>query len=89
MIAFRVLPIGVSDTHVIIQIEDNGCGMDEQTQKKIFEPFYSTKVAEGGTGLGLYVCRSLINQIDGRISVTSELGQGACFTLELPIRKSL
>ena len=88
-IVFRVSPVDPSDTFVTIQVEDNGCGMDEPTRKQIFEPFYSTKVAEGGTGLGLYVCHSLIHQIEGRISVTSELGRGACFTLELPIRKSL
>lgn len=88
-IEFRVSPVSPDDDTVAIQVEDNGCGMDEPTQKQIFEPFYSTKVAEGGTGLGLYVCRSLIQQIEGHITVASELGKGTCFTLELPIRKRL
>ena len=88
-IRLRVLPIGVRDDHVVIQVEDNGCGMDALTQKQLFEPFYSTKIAEGGTGLGLYVCRNLVNQLGGQLSVTSELGKGSCFTLELAVEMGM
>ncbi len=69
---------------VTLMVEDNGHGMDPRTQRRIFEPFYSTKIAEGGTGLGLYVCRNLLNEIGGRLYVESELGKGSRFTIELP-----
>lgn len=87
-IRLRVLPLDAPDDPIVIQVEDNGCGMDAHTQKQLFEPFYSTKIAEGGTGLGLYVCRNLVHQLGGRLDVTSELGQGACFTLELPAHEN-
>lgn len=83
-IRLRMLPLDTPNDPIVIQVEDNGCGMDALTQKQLFEPFYSTKIAEGGTGLGLYVCRNLVHQLGGRLNVTSELGQGACFTIELP-----
>lgn len=83
-IRLRMLPLAAPDDPIVIQVEDNGCGMDALTQKQLFEPFYSTKIADGGTGLGLYVCRNLVHQLGGRLDVTSELDQGACFTLELP-----
>ncbi|BBO85614.1 hypothetical protein DSCO28_61800 [Desulfosarcina ovata subsp. sediminis] len=73
------------DQRVIFMVEDNGHGMDPQTQRQIFEPFYSTKIAEGGTGLGLYVCRNLIRDIGGRLYLESEVGKGSRFTVELPV----
>ena len=73
---------------VMVMVEDNGHGMDAKTRRLIFEPFYSTKVAEGGTGLGLYVCRNLLDEIGGRLHVESELGKGSRFTVELPLDAS-
>ena len=74
---------------VILTVEDNGHGMSPQTQKRIFEPFYSTKIAEGGAGLGLYVCRNLISEVGGQLYLNSELGQGTRFTIELPVQPSM
>jgi PAS domain S-box-containing protein len=86
-IRLNTKPHPTNNDYVVITVEDNGCGIDSQTRKRIFEPFYSTKVAEGGTGLGLFVCRNLVDQLGGRLHVESELGKGTSFTIELPIYK--
>lgn len=70
---------------VVLEITDNGCGMDESTRLKIFDPFFTTKPAARGTGLGLYVCHNLIQDLGGRIEVESEVGQGSTFRVILPI----
>ena len=71
----------------IIEVEDNGPGMPEEVRRRVFEPFYTTKVAGVGTGLGLSVSYFIITeQHQGMISVSSAPGQGACFTIRLPIR---
>ncbi len=81
------LSVKLGDTwrdHLIIEVRDNGCGMDEETRGKIFDPFFTTKGPEEGTGLGLYVCQNLIERLGGRIEVESEPGQGSSFRIMLP-----
>ena len=68
-----------------IKIKDNGPGIPPDSLKKIFEPFYSTKEAGKGTGLGLAITYGLVKKLGGDISVESRLGQGATFTIDLPI----
>ena len=68
---------------VYLEIGDNGCGMDEDTQRKIFEPFFTTK--EAGTGLGLSISLDIINSHDGKIEVESERGKGSLFRLSFPV----
>ena len=70
-------------TGVELDLIDTGCGMDERTQKRIFEAFFSTK--QGGSGLGLPTTRKIIEAHGGRISVQSELAKGTQFTIELPV----
>lgn len=70
---------------VQISISDNGPGMDESTKKRIFEPFYTTKEVGKGTGLGLSISYGIIQQHGGSIQVESEEGQGARFTILLPL----
>ena len=67
----------------IIAITDNGCGMDEQSMKKIFDPFYADKSPMKGIGLGLYICQSLAEGLGCRIEVESRQNQGSCFRLIL------
>ena len=73
--------------YVKLSISDNGTGMSEETQKKIFEPYYTTK-AESGTGLGLTAVLKIINAHSGEIALESHLGKGTCFTFKFPIPKS-
>lgn len=69
---------------VSILISDNGNGMPEEVRKRCFEPFFTTKRGSGGSGLGLSIIHSIVMGIGGRINVTSQPGQGTCFTVQLP-----
>jgi signal transduction histidine kinase len=73
----------VSGGHLEIRVEDTGVGMDEETLRRIFTPLFTTKAK--GTGLGLAVCKRLIEELGGDISVKSSKGMGTTFTLSLPI----
>jgi signal transduction histidine kinase len=68
---------------VAIDVSDTGVGIPRVEMEKIFEPFYTTRGESGGTGLGLGLCRMLINEMGGRIAVQSALGQGTTFTVIL------
>lgn len=69
----------------LISIKDNGNGMSESTQKRIFEPFYTTKDVGEGTGLGLSISYGIIEQHKGKIEVFSQLNKGTDFLIHLPI----
>ena len=75
-----------------ISVADTGVGIAPDQLRMIFEPFYTTKEPDehghGGTGLGLSVCRQIIEQHQGRIRVESLVGKGSTFTLKLPLSKS-
>ncbi|HIJ91627.1 MAG: DUF3365 domain-containing protein [Desulfobulbaceae bacterium] len=64
---------------------DTGTGIAEEDLPKIFEPFFTTKGVGEGTGLGLAVTYSLVQRMQGRISVTSKTGEGSSFIVELPV----
>ena len=66
---------------VRIAITDSGPGMTETTVSKIFEPYFTTKMYGEGTGLGLFVTRTLVEQNGGSIEVASRPGEGACFSI--------
>ncbi len=68
-----------------IDIQDNGCGMDEQTKQRIFEPFFTTKAPGEGTGMGLAVVHGIITSMNGTITVDSTVGEGTCFHILLPV----
>jgi signal transduction histidine kinase len=69
--------------HLIIEVSDNGCGMDEETMMKIFEPFFTTKEELRGSGLGLFVSKNLIKGLRGQIGVESIAGRGSTFRIDL------
>jgi signal transduction histidine kinase len=74
---------------IYIKISDNGKGMEEDTRKHIFDPFYTTKRDKGGTGLGLSISYGIIQEHNGRIEVDSQVGAGTTFTITLPIVTSV
>lgn len=67
-----------------VDVRDTGCGMTPEELKHLFTPFYTTKKVGEGTGLGLYISRSIIRRYGGDITVQSELGSGSTFTVRLP-----
>lgn len=74
---------------VVIVYKDNGCGIDESNLPKIFDPFYTSKLGKGGSGLGLNVVYNLCTGIlGGEIEVDSGKGKGITFTLKLPMEAS-
>ncbi|MFA5629010.1 MAG: ATP-binding protein [Dehalococcoidales bacterium] len=73
------------DNKVRISLQDNGTGISEETKKRLFQPFFTTKPVGEGTGLGLSLSHSIITEHGGTLSVESEPGEGATFIIELPI----
>lgn len=70
---------------VLIEIEDNGPGMDAETRKRAFEPFFTTKDVGHGTGLGLSVSYFIITENHGgTMNLVSAAGRGACFSIRIP-----
>ena len=69
---------------LVIEIEDNGCGMDKKTKERIFEPFFTTKKYGAGIGMGLYKSRNLVEDLGGTISVESRPAEGSKFRIVIP-----
>jgi signal transduction histidine kinase len=74
----------VSEKTITVEIEDNGIGIPEDIRVKIFDPFFTTKGVGEGTGLGLSIVKGIIDEHQGEIRVTSEVGKGSKFTINLP-----
>eukprot|EP00389_Voromonas_pontica_P008793 GDKH01013381.1.p1 GENE.GDKH01013381.1~~GDKH01013381.1.p1 ORF type:complete len:1296 (-),score=335.24 GDKH01013381.1:114-4001(-) len=67
-----------------LSVSDTGCGMDESVLQRIYEPYFTTKGASEGTGLGLSVVYGIVNTLRGTIAVRSKPGKGTTFTILLP-----
>ena len=72
---------------LVIEVEDNGCGMDEATRARIFEPFFTTRPVGQGRGRGLSSALRVVASHGGRIVVRSQLGRGTCFRVTLPLER--
>ena len=73
--------------HLSIKVKDSGIGIAPEDRTRIFDPFVQVSAVDTqkGTGLGLAIARQFVESLGGRISVTSQLGQGSCFQVDLPI----
>jgi signal transduction histidine kinase len=76
---------GVEQDWVWVQVEDTGCGMSAEVQRRIFVPFFTTKDVGKGTGLGLSLSFSIVQKHGGAIQVRSTVGQGTAIRVWLPV----
>jgi len=80
------LRLGVEPCFLVIEIEDNGPGMDEKTRNQVFNAFFTTKESGKGTGLGLSISYFIVTELhNGKMEVSSISGESTCFTVKLPI----
>jgi signal transduction histidine kinase len=82
-VAIKVQEIGAD--HVEILFSDNGCGMSPEVRRRAFDPFFTTRRDQGGTGLGLHIVYSIVTtRLGGRIHLSSEPGEGTKVQIVLP-----
>jgi len=74
----------VGETHVMLEVSDNGAGIPTEIQNRIFEPFFTTKAPGVGTGLGLAIVAGIVRDHGGRVTAQSTPGNGSTFTISLP-----
>ena len=72
------------EDEVVVEVADNGAGMDEGVRSRIFEPFFTTRPGDGGTGLGLPISRGIVEAAGGRMEVEGVPGLGSLFRVVLP-----
>lgn len=81
------IKLSQKDQMFCLEFIDNGCGMDSETQSKVFDPYFSTKPQGTGDGIGLTLCKAIIEKHGGSISVSSQKNVGSTFTIWLPVLK--
>ena len=80
------ISVAMVDNHLVINIADNGEGMDDEVKQRLFENFFTTKPIGQGTGLGMSITRDIIeNKHGGKLTFTSTLGVGTTFTFTIPV----
>jgi PAS domain S-box-containing protein len=92
--AYQAMPEGgtltisgrTADGHVELSVADDGCGISSENMRRLFEPLYTTKAR--GIGLGLAICKNLVEANGGRIRVQSREGDGSTFTITMPTREA-
>jgi len=73
---------------VAIEVADTGCGMDEETLRKVWQPFYTTKDPTTGSGLGLLISKGIVEKMGGSIGIESKKGSGTRVTITIPSRNA-
>ncbi|QOG04317.1 HAMP domain-containing sensor histidine kinase [Flavobacterium sp. MDT1-60] len=81
---FVNIKIETSPTETNIFVQDNGIGIDEESQSKIFNMFYRVSQESVGSGLGLYIVKEAVNKLNGDIKVKSQIGEGTTFLIKIP-----
>ncbi|HYO72841.1 MAG TPA: ATP-binding protein [Archangium sp.] len=81
----RLVARRAADSRVLVEVSDSGCGIPAENLERIFRPFFTTKPAGVGSGLGLSVCQRIITMHGGDITVESQPGRGTTFRLSLPV----
>ena len=79
-----VTRLGQQGKSVQIEVHDSGPGVPDDIRRRVFEPFFTTKAEDGGTGLGLAVCRALVDRLGGKLELANRNGGGASFVISLP-----
>ena len=82
-----LLATGVDGDEAWVSVADSGCGIPEDVQARIFDPFYTTKPIGRGTGLGLAIAYRIVAKHHGRIELSSRPGAGSTFRVVLPVRQ--
>ncbi|MFT7230588.1 MAG: signal transduction histidine kinase, partial [Bacteroidia bacterium] len=82
--AFIAINVDCSIDFATISIEDNGIGIDEKNQGRIFDMFYRATNLSTGSGLGLYITKDAIEKINGTMKIESELTHGTKFSITIP-----
>ena len=85
--ALEAYPYAAHGLYIRIQVVDNGIGMDEETQERIYEPFFTTKSVDKGTGLGLATVYGIVQEHKGWIECESQPGVGTTFFIYLPVSR--
>lgn len=75
--------------YILITIEDNGTGISNDIRGQVYNKGFTTRKNEGGTGLGLYVVREILNQYGGKIHFDSKVGKGTKFYVKIPLKRYL
>lgn len=85
---FVKVEISSSQNFYVLKVIDNGEGISPKSINKIFDMYYRGSSSSVGTGLGLYICKEILNKLNGAVTVKSEVGKGTTMTITLPIIKS-
>jgi PAS domain S-box-containing protein len=75
------------DAGICLSVLDTGVGMDEETQRRVYDPFFTTKETGRGTGLGLYIVHTAVSNHGGQVRLSSQLGRGTKISVCLPVAK--
>jgi two-component system CheB/CheR fusion protein len=77
--------VNAAGTEVKLEVADTGPGIAEDLQRRVFEPFFTTRPQDGGSGLGLPLCRNVIESHGGAVHLNSQVGHGTTVTITLPV----
>ena len=83
-----IVELDIEENEIVLIVKDFGCGIDEEHVNKIFDPLFTTKCLERGSGIGLYISKEIVEkEFNGTIEVKSKLKEGTNFMVKFPIKK--